>query len=123
MGLKMTTPLPMYVVTQSCGNEHSCFADLSKEVRMASIRWHGPQYTVRSCGDVLAETEQGGGAELGCKNLQGITEDSEPTVKAKASTQNLQDKEDDEPIVKPERAAVPPSGAPRRRASSQRPDG
>jgi len=69
--LERWTPMPNYLVTESCGADR-CFAAPS-EVRMASVAWHGKEYTRRSCGDVIERLHPGGKEDPGCAALKPAT--------------------------------------------------
>lgn len=61
---------PNYVITADCGTGR-CYR-APADVRMASIDWHGAQYTHRSCGDVLKKAHRDGTESLGCRGLKDI---------------------------------------------------
>merc|ERR1712113_892937 len=55
-GLERSGFMPNYLVTSDCSADR-CFS-ASPHVRMASVRWHGPEFTDTSCGDVLTEPQR-----------------------------------------------------------------
>lgn len=68
--LHRSTAMPNFLVTEDCGPGR-CFM-APTDVRMASIGWHGPKYTRRSCGDVVQNVERKGTSQLGCRGLRPV---------------------------------------------------
>lgn len=62
--------VPNYLVTDSC-NKGRCFV-APPRVRMADIAWHGNEFVMRSCGDVLGRVRQRGTEALGCRGLESV---------------------------------------------------
>merc|ERR1712039_817604 len=88
--------MPNYIVTTECGRGR-CFT-ASPQVRMASVAWHGEQYTRRSCGDVIKRIEAAGTESLGCRGLNEV----KPATKKK-------EKEKEKDKEKGQKASAQPS--------------